>query len=481
MASLHISAAIFVLYTLVSLVWPLRIKTGFKLILGVFVIAFGLKYVVYSHFGSILMPDLPPNLIVTMEAAYSALMLMALMAMIKDIFLFLRWLYRKFKQSRARQKSAAQANKAAASGAAVATKGSVAASKGAVAASKGAATQGTVAAHRQVGKSEFIFVNKRSGYGRPRLLLHSAIAALALVAGFGGTISQFSVPDVVEHEIAIKNLPEELEGFTIVQLTDLHIGPILKRDFLAGVVARTNELKPDLVVITGDLVDGPVSVLKDEFQPLDDLKASYGVLAVTGNHEYYSGVNSWLETWEAQGITFLDNEHVRLLKVPLAIAGVPDPRMGLGPVAGVDVNKALKTVRPYPFTEAAYRHWSDGVTAVGVAAGSAALNVSSYVTDALSDVGQNDQVVKILLAHEPTIMAQNPEVDLVLTGHTHGGTMFFLQPLIARFNLGYVSGLYQVNERTKLYVSNGTGIWSGFSCRVLVPAEITRFTLRRAD
>ena len=142
---------------------------------------------------------------------------------------------------------------------------------------------------------------------------------------------------------------------------------------------------------------------------------------------------------------------------------------------------ALKTVRPYPFTEAAYSHWTDSVAAVGAAAGSAALNVSSYVTDALSDVSDNEAVVKILLAHEPTIMAQNPDVDLVLTGHTHGGTMFFLQPLIARFNLGYVSGLYQVNERTKIYVSNGTGIWSGFSCRVLVPAEITRFTLRKAD
>lgn len=472
MAALHISAAIFVIYALVSLVWPLRIKTGLKLVLGAIVIAFGLKYVVYSHFGSILMPDLPPYLIVAMEAAYSALMLMVLMALIKDIFLFLRWLYRKFKRSRAIQKSAAQTIKGSAS-----TKGSAVATKGATVAT----TSSQVDAHRQVGKSEFIFVNKRSGYGRPRILLHSAIAAVALVAGFGGTISQFSVPDVVEHEIAIKNLPEELEGFTIVQLTDLHLGPILKRDFLAGVVARTNELKPDLVVITGDLVDGSVSVLKDEFLPLNDLKASYGVLAVTGNHEYYSGVNSWLETWEAQGITFLDNQHVRLLKVPLAIAGVPDPRMGLSPVSGADVNKALKTVRPYPFTEAAYRHWTDSVAAVGAAAGSAALNVSSYVTDALSDVSANDAVVKILLAHEPTIMAQNPDVDLVLTGHTHGGTMFFLQPLIARFNLGYVSGLYQVNERTKLYVSNGTGIWSGFSCRVLVPAEITRFTLRAAD
>ena len=440
MGVLHISAAIFVIYALVSLVWPLRIKTGLKLILGAIVLAFGLKYVVYEHFGSVLMPDLPPSLIVALEAAYSALMLMVLMALIKDLILLGSWLYRKLKRTPTHP---------ALHSTAVTTQGA-------------------------------IFVNARRGAGRPRLLVHGAIAAVSLIAGFGGTISQFSVPAVVEQEIAIKDLPEELEGFTVVQLTDLHIGPILKRDFLAGVVAASNELQPDLVVITGDLVDGPVSGLKDEFLPLNDLKATYGVLAVTGNHEYYSGADAWLKTWEAQGITFLDNEHVRLLKVPLAIAGVPDPRHGLSRADGADVAKALKTVRPYPFTEAAASHWTDHVTAVGVAAGSAALNLSSFVTDALSDVSASDDVVKILLAHEPTIIEQNPEVDLVLTGHTHGGTMFFLQPLIAHFNLGYVSGLYQVNARTKLYVSNGTGIWSGFSCRVLVPAEITRFTLRRA-
>ena len=87
---------------------------------------------------------------------------------------------------------------------------------------------------------------------------------------------------------------------------------------------------------------------------------------------------------------------------------------------------------------------------------------------------------RLLMAHEPPIVTQNPEADLILTGHTHGGTMFFLQPLIAHFNAGYVSGMYQVNPRTKLYVSNGTGIWSGFSCRVLVPSEITTFVLEVA-
>lgn len=444
MGALHTSAVIFVIYAWVSLLWPLKIRKSLKLILAAIVLAFGLKYVIYSHFGSILMPDLPPALIVAMEAAYSALMLMVLMAIIKDLFLLGRFLYRKLRKGQA------------ASGSAVSTKVS----------------------GRNVASSGAIFVNARKGAGRGRLLLHSAIAAVALCAGFGGTLSQFEVPEVVEQEVAIKNLPPELEGFTIVQLTDLHLGPILKSDFLQGVVAKINELNPDLVVITGDLVDGPVSVLKNEFLPLNDLKATYGVLAVTGNHEYYSGVTSWVDIWEQQGITFLDNEHVRLLKVPLAVIGVPDPRQGLG--AGPDMDKALKTVRPYPATKAAYQHWTDSFAAVGAAAGNTALNASSYMTDALSDISDNDDVVKILLAHEPIIMGQNPDVDLVLTGHTHGGTMFFLKPLIAHFNMGYVSGMYEVNERTKIYVSNGTGIWSGFSCRVMVPAEITRFTLRAA-
>ena len=465
MAGLHLSAAIFVIYALVSLVWPLKIRLGLKLVLGAIVLFSGLKYIIYSHFGSVLIPELPVALIVTMEAAYSALMLMVLMAIIKDVVLLVRWIYRKLSGRRAGSRAPHRAAQLSSK-------------------STARALAAPREANRAVGKSEFIFVNARKGAGRARIILHSLIAAIAIVTGVGGTLSQFAVPNVADHEVAIKNLPPELEGFTVVQLTDLHVGPILKRDFLQGVVDKTNELKPDLVVITGDLVDGSVSELKDEFLPLNDLKASYGVLAVTGNHEYYSGVTSWVDTWEAQGITFLtflNNEHVRLLKVPLAIAGVPDPRgAAWSNRAAPDVEQAFKKVRPYPLTQVAYEHWSDRVAAVGAAAGSTAINVSSYVTDALSDISHDTEVVKLLLAHEPIVMAQNPEVDLVLTGHTHGGTMFFLKPFVGAYNLGYVSGMYQVNERTKIYVSNGTGIWSGFSCRVLVPAEITRFTLRAA-
>lgn len=462
MAGLHLSAAIFVIYALVSLVWPLKIRLGLKLVLGAIVLFSGLKYIIYSHFGSVLIPELPVALIVTMEAAYSALMLMVLMAIIKDVVLLVRWIYRKLSGRRAGSRAPHRAVQLSSK-------------------STARALAAPREANRAVGKSEFIFVNARKGAGRARIILHSLIAAIAIVTGVGGTLSQFAVPNVADHKVAIKNLPPELEGFTVVQLTDLHVGPILKRDFLQGVVDKTNELKPDLVVITGDLVDGPVSELKDEFLPLNDLKASYGVLAVTGNHEYYSGVTSWVDTWEAQGITFLNNEHVRLLKVPLAIAGVPDPRgAAWSNRAAPDVEQAFKKVRPYPLTQAAYEHWTDRVAAVGAAAGSTAINVSSYVTDALSDISHDTEVVKLLLAHEPIVMAQNPEVDLVLTGHTHGGTMFFLKPFVGAYNLGYVSGMYQVNERTKIYVSNGTGIWSGFSCRVLVPAEITRFTLRAA-
>ena len=399
---LFVSAMIFVVYAIASLVVPVHMKMRTKIICALIIFLFGLKYFVYSQTGGVLEPRLSPTNIVILEATYSALMLAVFLAIIKDLLLLGRTIYRAVRKVPSEQRRP-----------------------------------------------------------WPLARINAVIAIVSLTTGVWGTLYQYKIPAVYTYSLAVEDLAPELEGYKIVQITDLHIGPILKRDFLQGVVERINAENPDLVVITGDFVDGSVANLKDEFLPLKDIKAKDGVLAVTGNHEYYSGVNSWVRTWEQMGVQFLKNESVLISRAnaeskdpdraAILVSGVPDHHGAAFGEEDPDFELALRQLRA--------RFGHNEVPAVSAAASAS---------------------FRLLMAHEPPIVTQNPEADLILTGHTHGGTMFFLQPLIAHFNAGYVSGMYQVNPRTKLYVSNGTGIWSGFSCRVLVPSEITTFVLEVA-
>ena len=192
------------------------------------------------------------------------------------------------------------------------------------------------------------------------------------------------------------------------------------------------------MALTGDLIDGTPDALKDDIEPLGELRARYGVFGVTGNHEYYFQVRNWLPVFEKLGVTMLHNEHKTLSvdgRTDLVIAGIPDPtgtRFG-GP--GPDAHKAL--------------------------------------------YGAPD-ALRLLLAHRPDGASGNDHADIQLSGHTHGGLLFFLKWLLASFNGGLVQGLYDV-KGTTLYVSPGTGLWSGFSCRLGVPSEITRIVLRAPD
>ncbi len=263
----------------------------------------------------------------------------------------------------------------------------------------------------------------------------ASMVTLALLLGLWGTWQSVRLPDVRSVDLHIADLPPGLDGFSIVQLSDLHIGPILNKEWLQQVVERANSALPDLIVLTGDHIDGRVAALRDEVAPLAGLRAEYGVYGVAGNHEYYWGGAEWSAFLEELGVTMLDNEH-RVLAIGadrLVLVGLPDHTAQRFGAEGPNIDKAVQ--------------------------------------------GAPD-ATRILLAHRPRdARAHSPYVDVHLAGHTHGGMVNFLRPLIARFNNGFVAGTYTV-DGMQLSISSGTGVWSGFSFRIGVPAEITRVVLR---
>lgn len=262
------------------------------------------------------------------------------------------------------------------------------------------------------------------------------VGSLGLVAL--GWRNARSTPAVRRVEVGIAGLPEALDGFTIAQLSDVHVGPTIEADWLRPVVERVNALDVDLVVITGDLVDGRVRDLAPHVAPLAELRSRHGTWFVTGNHEYYSGAPPWIAHLATLGVRTLSNEHVLLRRGEgrLLLAGVPDHDAGrFVPEHRPDVGQALR--------------------------------------------GAPERDVTVLLAHQPRTarLAQGHGVDLQLSGHTHGGQLWpwmFLVPL----QQPTVQGLDRVGD-VRVYTSRGTGYW-GPPVRLGAPSEITQLVLRRA-
>jgi uncharacterized protein len=263
-----------------------------------------------------------------------------------------------------------------------------------------------------------------------------AVFAVALLASGVGVRAALRPPRLRRVEIRLGRWPAPLDGFRIVQLSDLHIGPLLDRRFAAHLVARCRALDPDLIAVTGDLVDGSVERLRPEVAPLAALRARHGVWFVTGNHDYYSGVDAWVEQVGDLGFGVLRNRRVCL--------GVPDACFDL---AGVEDHHAH-------LVSAAHREDVE-----------AALD------------GRDPQRPCLLLAHDPATFrrAARLGVDLQLSGHTHGGQIWPFSYLV-RLSTPFVAGLYQIGE-AQLYVSRGTGFW-GPVMRLFAPAEITEIVLR---
>jgi len=262
-----------------------------------------------------------------------------------------------------------------------------------------------------------------------------AVSALG-VAGYG--VASVLAPVMVKPvRITLKRFPSRLGVYRIVQLSDVHIGPTLDGKWLRHVVERVNGLMPDLVAITGDLVDGSVEELREHVACLGDLRAKDGVYFVTGNHEYYSGVDDWLAELARLGVRVLRNERVSIGQgeASFDLAGVDDWRSHeYGRGHGPNLPQAL--------------------------------------------AGRDPARELILLAHQPkqAFEAAKSGVGLQLSGHTHGGQIF-PWGFFVKLEQGFVAGLDRVGEML-LYTSCGTGYW-GPPMRVGAPAEITLLEVQR--
>jgi predicted MPP superfamily phosphohydrolase len=267
-------------------------------------------------------------------------------------------------------------------------------------------------------------------------VMATGIASLAGLLGIFGIIKVARGFNVRRVRIPLAKLSPSASGYVIVQMTDVHIGPTIGREFLEHAVRETNALAPDLVVITGDLVDGSVEQLASLVEPLRDLRAKDGVFFVTGNHEYYSGADAWIAHLSTLGVRVLRNERV-------------DVR-GLFDLAGVDDASAARMLPT---------HGQDVAKAA---------------------TGRDPKRPLVLLAHQPKALkdALAAGVDLQLSGHVHGGQMVPFNWL-ARLDQPLVAGLHLV-EKTWVYVSTGTGYW-GPPMRVGTTAELTRIELVSED
>ena len=267
-----------------------------------------------------------------------------------------------------------------------------------------------------------------------KILTISAFGLVLLISGFS-LYKGLRLPEVKEIKIRVSKLPPELSGFSIVQLSDLHLGPLRPPGWLEQIVNRTNELAPDLIVITGDLLDNDLGRGNEFCEVLQQLKSRYGVWAITGNHEYYSGLERFQQICRASGITMLMNEGTTIAGA-IELVGINDNTARRFSEAGSDLKSVLKN-------------------------------------------GDSARPI-ILLSHQPDVFdeAVDSGIDLQLSGHTHAGQVPPMD-LIVRLYFRYSCGFYQKNHSC-LYTTSGTGTW-GPPMRLFSSSEIVKVILQRED
>jgi predicted MPP superfamily phosphohydrolase len=293
----------------------------------------------------------------------------------------------------------------------------------------------TLLKHRQGAVSCEGFDHKRR-----RFLQHSLNVGLVAASGslaFHGVAECLSLPRIKETDIRIDHLPPDLEGFRIVQITDLHISFATQQNYVQSVVERVNALSADLIALTGDIADGAFTEIGHDAAALAGLTARLGIFFVTGNHEYWHGAEGWIREMERMGLTVLMNDH-RLIAQ------------------------------------------GSGLMLVGGVADYSAPSRSSHASSPAKAMGDGSAAdVKILLAHQPRSVYEAAQAgfDLQLSGHTHGG-QFGLLRWLNSWGQPFQSGLYRY-ENTQIYVSNGAGYW-GPPVRIGAQSEISLLTLRKS-
>lgn len=272
-------------------------------------------------------------------------------------------------------------------------------------------------------------------------------AQLMLLVSFAcacyGTSCAYGMPEIKPYEFTIERLDPRLDGMRIVVMSDIHVSAPTDVNLIYKMVHKVNALEPDLILLLGDLMDGSVEQRRPITNLLFELKAKYGTFISSGNHEYYSGYQEWRDYFEQGGFISLDNKVVELLdnqgKPLMNLGGITDPRAARFNLPMPDPQGVIKALDP--------------------------------------------QAPSIILSHRPQYapdFAASKQVDLVVSGHTHGGLVVGLDRLVANANGGFVSGLYQLGD-TKLVVCNGTMLWMGMPLRLGVPSQILQITLRSAE
>lgn len=373
---IHLFAGIIGAYVLWRLVLPLPLSTGRKWVLAsAFLLVSQHHLISRNFFGTLASPELPFAALVVLGWLFGALILLAMLLLIKDLAVTI------------------------------------------------------------------LLILRKAGLGMALPLSTSHTAGLllgsTLILSAVGAWQAVRVPDVRTVEVVLSRLPPALDGLRIVQLSDLHASRLFRAPWVRAVVEKSNALKPDLILISGDLIDGTPEDRAADVSPLRELKARHGVFAIPGNHEYYAKYPEWLATFADLGLRMLLNEHVLITdkNQPLVIAGVTDRTAARNGTALPDIKAAL--------------------------------------------AGAPKGVTTILMDHQPKGASINADagVDLQLSGHTHGGQILGIHLITQYANGGFVSGLYPLGKM-QLYVSKGAGLWPGFPVRLGVSSEILQFVLR---
>lgn len=280
-------------------------------------------------------------------------------------------------------------------------------------------------------------------FWRKRRFMAWALPSAAFLLALTGLANCLRLPSVKEIELSFPDLPAELEGYRIVQLSDLHASTAFRAWRTEAVVRLVNAARPDIICLTGDLRDGSFDAVADDVRPLENLHARDGVWAVTGNHEYYmppAEFEKWSAFYAVCGIRFLENRCV-----------FPHPGLALGGVSDVQItSKRCRIKGPVPDVRQAFAVATNGE-------------------------------FRVLLEHRPVNARANlgeVGVRLQLSGHTHGGILPGFDRIVARSNRGFVKGIYRLGSGV-LVVSSGVGQWAGFPIRLFNDSEIDLIVLRR--